>query len=89
MKEQNKEQIKSACDQQQSVDANGKVSDHKDEEVQERRERVLKVAKVLEGIKYKTETEKANAIVSFAKSPLTIEEIAQIMAPGKPGPGVM
>ena len=53
-------------------------------EVEERRSRVDSISHILEGIKYKTESDRAAAILGFAKSTMTIEEIAVAMAPGKP-----
>ena len=45
--------------------------------------RVDCISHILEGVKYKTESDKAQALISFAKSTMTIEEIERIMAPGK------
>ena len=53
-------------------------------EVEERRLRVDSISHILEGVKYKTESDRAVAILGFAKSTMTIEEIAVAMAPGKP-----
>ena len=50
----------------------------------ERRERVEKVASILEGVHYKTETEKAEAIMSFSKANLSYEEIEQLVRPLRP-----
>jgi uncharacterized protein YeeX (DUF496 family) len=46
-----------------------------DKAVQERRERIEKVAQLLSGVHYKTETEKAEAIISFSKSKMELSEI--------------
>lgn len=50
------------------------------------RERVEKVAAILEAndIHYKTETAKAEAIISFAKANLSYEEIEQLVKPLSP-----
>ena len=48
-------------------------------EESERRERVEKVAKILEGVHYKTESDKAQAIMSFSRANLNYEEIEQLV----------
>lgn len=50
----------------------------------ERKQRVESVSKILEGVKYKTPEEKEWAILSFAKSSLSEEQIERVVAPGKP-----
>ena len=57
-----------------------------DKAIQERRERVDKVASILEaaGLHWKTETEKAETILSFSKATLDYDEIkflASTMSP--------
>jgi hypothetical protein len=52
-------------------------------EESDRRARVEKIAKILEAVKYKTETDRLEAVLSFSRSKLTEGEIAHIMAPGK------
>jgi hypothetical protein len=49
-----------------------------------RRARVEKIAKILEAVKYKTETDRLQAVLSFSRSKLTEGEIEDIMSPGKP-----
>ncbi len=44
------------------------------------KERIEKVAKILEGV-YKTESDKVDAIVSFTKANLSLEEIEQLVKP--------
>ena len=44
----------------------------------EMKERIEKVAKILEGVHYKTESDKLDAVVSFVKSTLSEAEIEQI-----------
>jgi hypothetical protein len=71
LKDKEKEiKIRSACDK--TIDA--KVQ-----------ERVDSISKILEGVKYKTESDRAEAIASFSQSSMTTEEIERVMAPGKPG----
>ena len=64
--------------------AEDKTKEVVDKAMQERRSRIDSITHVLEGVKYKSESEKAEAILSFAKSSLSTEEIEQIMSPGKP-----
>ena len=47
------------------------------------RERVTKIAAILEAanIHYETETDKANAIISFAKANLTYEQVKDLIKP--------
>ena len=59
-------------------------SEWSDKPESERRERVNKVASILEGVKYKTESDKAGAIISFSKSKLSTEEIEFIANTMKP-----
>ena len=44
-----------------------------------RKERVERVSQILEGVHYKTESEKAEAIISFSKANLNYEEIEQLV----------
>ena len=50
----------------------------------DRKARVGKIAKILEAVKYKTETDRLEAVLSFSRSSLTEGEIEHIMSPGKP-----
>ena len=50
-------------------------------EESDRKERVEKVASILEGVHYKTETDKAEAIISFSKANLTYDEIENLIKP--------
>ena len=61
-----------------------KIKDACDNEVANRKARVEKIAKILEAIKYPTETDRLQAVLGFSRSSLTESEIEQIMAPGKP-----
>ena len=56
----------------------------KEKEVEERRQRVDKVASILEGVKYKTQAERGEAILSFVKSKLSEEEIEFLANTMKP-----
>ena len=53
-------------------------------EESERRARVEHVAKILEAVHYKTESDKAEAIISFTKANLSLEEIETLVKPLKP-----
>jgi hypothetical protein len=57
----------------------------KDKEVEERRQRVDKVASLLKDIPYETQKHREDAILSFVKANLSTEEIEHIVAPGRPG----
>ena len=59
------------------------VKDACDSEIANRKARVEKIAKILEAVKYKTETDRLEAVLSFSRSTLSESEIAHIMAPGK------
>ena len=50
----------------------------------ERRERVEKISNILEGVRYNTESEKAEAILSFSKANLNYDEIEQLVKPLRP-----
>ena len=50
-------------------------------EIRERRERVEQVMELLEDVHYKTESEKDDAILSFTKANLTIDEIVKLVRP--------
>jgi hypothetical protein len=70
--------VKEAC--------NSASSEVEDKQVQELRDRTPKVAQIFEaaGVHSKTETEKAERIISFAKSGMSYDEIeflASTMAP--------
>jgi hypothetical protein len=62
--------IKEACSNSEAED--------KDKQTQELRDRAAKVASIFEaaGVLSKTETEKAERIISFTKSAMSLEEIA-------------
>lgn len=53
-------------------------------EESDKRARVEKVAKILEAVKYKSETDKAEAILSFSRSSLTEAEIETLVKPLRP-----
>ena len=60
-----------------SIEENKKIF----EEMRARRERVEQVQDLFQNINYKTEEEKDQAILSFTKANLTIEEIEQLVKP--------
>jgi hypothetical protein len=45
---------------------------------------VEKISKILEAVKYPTETARLEAVLSFSRSTISESEIERIMAPGKP-----
>lgn len=53
-------------------------------EENDRKERVERVSQILEAVKYKTEADRAAAILSFSKAKLNYEEIEQLIKPLRP-----
>jgi hypothetical protein len=53
-------------------------------EESELRERTEKVAKILEAVRYPTESSRLEAIISFSNANLNLEEIEQLVKPLRP-----
>jgi hypothetical protein len=53
-------------------------------EESDRKERVERVSKILEAVKYPTETDRAAAILSFSKANLSLEQIETLVKPLRP-----
>ena len=79
--------VKEACEESDCKDKKKESESRVDismHDIEARRERVEKVAKILEGVHYKTESDKAEAIMSFSKANLSYDEIEQLVRPLHP-----